>query len=236
MNLSLAMVTGKAATILPELLVFIVGVLASFVAAILFGLVVYRMYLRSASLLKRSNLFARDLWWLPAWRCWRFVVRNIGGNTSLWEIQYRCWLREIVPAQLSSSVASFRDAELSIGQRIILPVGQDLPVLCFRFEERGDDLFMIHTDKFGGALGEFKITGPSKWEIKAEYSFQTISQTAGIVGFPHRVYRLLTIPENAKSQHGEVDVFRQLLSHQGQSECSVPLAFTGAEQISVKHD
>jgi hypothetical protein len=232
MNLSLEMLTVKATTILAQLSAFIVGFLASFVAAVLFAFLVHKIYLRSAAQFRRSQFFARDLWWLPAWRCWRFVVRNIGGNTNLWEIQYRCWLREIVPAQVGSSVASFRDTDLSGGQRIILPVGQDLPVLCFRFEEREGELFLIHTDKFGGVLGEFRITGPNKWEVKAEYSFQTI----GIGGVPHRVYRLLTIPEKAKGQHTEVDVFRRLLSHQGQSECTVPLAFTGAEQISVRYD
>jgi len=209
---------------------FMEGVLASFVAAILFAVVLYLLYVLSASQLKRNRLFARDLWWLPAWRCWRFVLRNMEGNANLCGIEYRCWLREIVPAQPGSSPQSFRDTGLSVERRIILPTRQDLPILCFRFEKRDDNLVVVHTDKFGVALGEFSVTGPNKYELKAEYSLETMSR----FGFPHRVRRLLTVPQKASGRNGEVNIFSNMLARQGNSECFVRLVFTSAEQISVR--
>lgn len=139
-------------------------------------------------------------------------------------------MREIIPALQGSSVQSFRDTELSAGQRIILPGRQDLPILCFRFEVRGDNLVFLHTDKFGVVLSEFEIVGPNEYELKAEYSFETSSS----MGLPHRVRRLLTIPQRPASQRGKFDLFRSLLSRQRESECTVPLVFTGAEQVSVR--
>lgn len=107
-------------------------------------------------------------------------------------------------------------------------------MLCFRFEERGDHLLFVHTDKFGDALSEFEIVGPNKWAIEGGYSFWTISESFFNVGLRHRAYRFLGIPKQARIQHTEVDPFRVLLSRQGQSECNVPLVFTGAEQISLR--
>jgi hypothetical protein len=124
------------------------------------------------------------------------------------------------------------DTELSTGRRVILPAGQDLPILCFRFEERGGKLVFVHTDKFGVDLTRFEISDSKERELKAEYGLETTSP----MGLPHRVRRLLTIPENATTQHGEVNIFKRLLSLQGESECSVPYAFTGAEQISVRFE
>ena len=145
-----------------------------------------------------------DLWWLPAWRCWRFVVRNIEGNTNICAIEHRCWLREILPARPGSSAQSFKDTELSAERRIILPAGEDFPILCFRFEERDGNLGFIHTDKFGVDLTRFEISDSNKHELKAEYALETTSP----MGLPHRVRRLLTIPENATTQHGEVNIFK----------------------------
>jgi hypothetical protein len=210
---------------------FVESVLASLVAAAIFALLVYWVYVRSASQLKRRRLFAKDLWWLPGWNCWRFVVRNMEGKTNLREIEYQCWLREILPANAGSSVKSFRDTELTAGRRILLPGGQDLPVLCFRFAERDGNLLLAHTDKFGVPLGEFELTGGSEWELKAEYFLEIDSS----MRIPHRVRRLLTIPEKAGGKDGEVNCFRRLLGRQGDQECSIPLAFTGAEQISTGH-
>lgn len=210
---------------------FLENVLASLVAAAIVALLVYRVYVRSASHLKRHRLFAKDLWWLPGWNCWRFVVRNMEGKANLREIEYQCWLREIVPAKAGSSVKSFRDTELTAGRRILLPGGQDLPVLCFRFAERDGNLLLAHTDKFGVLLGEFELTGGSKWELKVEYFLETDSS----MHLPHRVRRVLTIPEMAGGKDGEVNCFRRLLGRQNDQECTVPLVFTAAEQVSTGH-
>lgn len=210
---------------------FLEGVLASLVAAILFALLIYFAYVISSSRLRRDRLFARDLWWLPRWNTWRFVVRNIQGKGNLCQIEYRSWLREILPAARGSSVKSFRDTELvPLGKRIILPREQDLPILCFRLEERDDTLVLVHTDKFGDELGRYIMAGPNMWSLKAEYSLET----HGSMGLPHRVQRLLTIPEKAPGRKGTVEVFKRLQLLQGPSECWVPLVFTGAEEISVR--
>lgn len=230
------------------------GVLASFLAAILFAIVIYRTYARSASILGRDRLFASDLWWIPGWNCWRFIVPNMKGPANLWDIEYRCWLREIIPERTGCSVKSFRDIELDAQQRIILPTGQDLPILCFRFERRENNLVFLHTDKFGKVLCEVEIFGPNMWQLKAEYSFYTLAINASIRGkgnpkssqtllgrfvshlkLPHRVHRLLTIPQKNKGRTRETDdIFESLFADQANPEHSVPIAFTGAEQVSIR--
>src|SRR5205809_6711745 len=73
-------------------------------------------------------------YWLPMWRCFRLVVRNLDGPDAITSVRYRTWLRETRPAGGGSSVISWLDREITSGERILLPQREDLTVLSFRCE------------------------------------------------------------------------------------------------------
>jgi hypothetical protein len=98
------------------------------------------------------------MWWLPPWNCYRLVLRNIEGAREYTDIAYRSWIREVELDRPGCSVKSFADKDLTHGERILLPVGQDLPTICFRLEPEADRFKVICTDKFGTPLLEHTPT------------------------------------------------------------------------------
>jgi len=87
---------------------------------------------------------------------------------SLVSIGYRTWLRVVEPKRKGCSVDTFADTELMSGERILLPGGQDLPILCFRIEQASGGWIFVHTGKLGTRIAEYPII-PQTDSIKAEY-------------------------------------------------------------------
>lgn len=212
--------------------VLLLGVLASMVATVVVALILFLFYSNSARSLKRNRTFAQDLWWLPKWQCWRFVIRNMKGDACLYDVEFRSWLREIEPADVDSSVSSFRDFALENGRRVLLPQGQDLPILCFRLERKDAALQVTKTDKFGTAAQSFPITTGLDYELKAEYAF-TLTPPSQVA---HRVRRLLTIPGSLEREGRRLSLFSYLEARQSRTEASVAVVFTEDEQISLRFE
>src|SRR5437764_256796 len=60
-------------------------------------------------------------WWLPIWRCFRLVIRNMDRAHPITALRYRVWLREARAATAGSSSKTWVDRELAYGDRILLP-------------------------------------------------------------------------------------------------------------------
>ncbi len=185
---------------------------------------VFGLYLLSAYSASKGKAYA-EIWWLPGWNCFRFVIRNMHGDHPLTDIAYRAWLREVRPSGPGSSVSTFVDAELATGHRILLPTGNDYPVLCFRFETKGEKLYFVHTDKMGAPIYSYEVSEEFE-KVVIEYSVKV--QTWKLL--KHEIRRILVIP---RLSEGELDVLQYLSSIQDRKETLVPLMFGEAEEIKV---
>jgi hypothetical protein len=108
--------------------------------------------------------------WLPAWKCFRLVIRNMDGSTPVTAIRYRVWLRADSPAVPGSTVITWQDRDLSSNERILLPQKEDLTVLSFRYEETGTEELLL-TNKFG-AVTEHVGLRPEDARLMLEYSLR----------------------------------------------------------------
>jgi len=110
-------------------------------------------------------------WWLPAWKCFRLVIRNMEGSTPVASIRYRTWLREDRPAVPGSSVKTWVDHDLTSGERIVLPPHEDLTTVSFRCEESGNNAVLVLTDKFGIASDRLALR-PEHGRLMLEYTLR----------------------------------------------------------------
>lgn len=208
---------------------FFNNIAAELVGSALFVVLLLLVFRRSARDYRRNRAEARDLWWLPAWNVWRFVIRNIESDSSLYDSRYRAWLRRVEPARVGSSVSTFVDSPLGSAERFVLPAGQDLPVLCFRFERRATGMVFVHADKLGVSQLEIDL-GQDSAEILAEYMFRI----RGPFQVPYTMTRLLTIPRFVEdSAKGRVDLFAVLLDSQAKGEHCIALPLTTDEEIGI---
>lgn len=186
-------------------------------------------YARLGRAYRRTRSEARDLWWLPGWNSWRLVIRNMEGQGSLYDLRYRAWFRSVEPPRPGCSTSSFVDLPLVAEERIVLPPGQDLPILCFRFEKQKTGLAFIHTDKLGASLSTIKIDGRPA-ELIAEYTFRI----RGPMQVPFTITRTLFIPSTIDHQtRGSVNIFELLLKGQSKGEHHTALPLTSEEEIGV---
>jgi hypothetical protein len=202
----------------------LLGVLASalVVAALYFG------YWFSYKHYSEQRAYA-ECWWLSRWNCYRLVIRNMHDKGNLTAVQYRSWIRRIVPAEPGSSVNTLVDNELSCGERIILPSGQDLPVLCFRFEQRHGTLVFVQTDKQGSSIQEFELEDDVE-AIIAEYTVKIHSWFL----FKHEIVRMFDIPHTLDIDGEQTDLFKDfLLLRQQEEEFRVKTVFQTAQEVAV---
>src|SRR5439155_18434685 len=100
---------------------FFVGVAAS--AVVLLGVWALYPLVYRAEARKRATAAC---WWLPIWRSFRLVVRNMDGKDPVTAVRYRIWLRQAKPAIAGSSVITWLDRDLAESERILLPRREDL--------------------------------------------------------------------------------------------------------------
>lgn len=194
-------------------------------AAVLFLL--YLFYLLSSRHCSREKAYA-ECWWLPGWNCFRFVIRNMHSKDQLSSVKYRAWLRDIEPATENCSVRTFLDRDIVLGERILLPSGDDLPVLCFRFEKEGNNVKLVHTDKLGNPQKVYAISS-SVDSLKVEYYLKVRSWFL----FKHEISRIFEIPHYLTVKQKEVNVFEHLLTTQQKNEQRIPMVFKTAEVVTV---
>lgn len=197
-----------------ELCSFLLSVLASLCAI---G-ILYLLYLASAWYAARAIATA-ECWWLPGVDTYRFVIRNIPRKGNLFGIRYRVWLRRVVLPSKGTSVKTFLDCPLSDGERLLLPKGQDLPLICFRFESSDTGLRLQVTDKMGAPTGTAEEIGEDVDCLMIEFSVK--ARSWGL--FKHEIARLYTIPQYHDLTGNRENVFRDYLlpiqsSHEGKIE------------------
>lgn len=203
---------------------YIVGVLSSATVVVL----VYFAYWVSWNHSSRQRAYA-SCWWLPAWNCFRLVIENMDDGGNLTAIRYRTWIRRVHLASAGSTVNTFEDHVLESGERIILPAGQDVPVLCFRVENKNGHLMLILTDKRGNKIREIEIDEQVE-AIFTEYSLRIQSWFL----FKHEISRLFALPRQLTIDGKPRDIFKShLLPLQGRGEARVKTVFQTANVISV---
>jgi len=206
------------------------SVFSSFIGSAFLAFLLVFLYKRSGKKYRRNQLFARDLWWLPGWKCWRFVIRNMEGRSSLHSLRFKAWLREIEPNRPGCSVNTFLDNDLTEGHRFLLPKEQDLPILCFRFEANGDKFEFIKTNKLGDPESRFTLQPGRDYYLMAEYTFQVRTW----YGVPLTVARLLSVPRYVEdSKRKTIDLFKAIQEKQGNSETTIAVTFTEDECITI---
>jgi hypothetical protein len=184
------------------LCIFLYSVLASITAIVL----IYLFYIISGSWV-RNNVAKGECWWLPGAKTFRFVIRNLYSHQNIFDIQYHVWLRRDIPPMKGISINTLDDREICEGKRLLLPVSQDLPLLCFRLKKnRKSDLEFIITDKMGKKISSYPIEDDS-FRVMIEFSART--RTWWLI--KHEVRRIYAIPQ-LKTLHGKrINIFREIL-------------------------
>jgi len=153
-------------------------------------------------------------------------MHNEGNLTG---IKYRAWLRYVLPKDEGSSVKTFIDRELSSNERLLLPGGQDLPVVCFRVEKRSDGLKLIHTDKKGESISEYPID-----ELLMGLQIEYLLKIRSWFLFKHEITRSFVIPVRKEQEGQERNLFEEyLLPMQTEKEMKVKIVSQTARQITV---
>jgi len=204
--------------------------LFSFIGSLLVLIIFYVLYVFSSQRSSRKRAYA-ELWWLPGWQCFRFVIRNMQSEDSLIDIKYRAWLRSIRPPKAGCSVKTLEDVEIASGERILLPGRQDLPVVCFRFENKGNRQKFIHTNKLGVSINQYDIS-PEVNSLKIEYLLKMRGWFLFKV-FKHEIIRTFEVPHYLEVKKKKVDVFKYLLNKQKQQEQKIRLVFLTKEDITI---
>lgn len=170
-----------------------------------------------------------ECWWLSRWNCFRLVIRNMHDKGSLTSIHFRAWIRKLVPSVPGSSVNTFIDQELTNGERIILPSGQDLPVLCFRFENHNGNLIFVQTDKQGKMIQKYEMDNQVV-AIVVEYSVKIRSWFL----FKHEIVQMYDIPHKLDFDGKRRDLFREyILPFQDKKEGKLKIVFRTAQEVAV---
>ncbi len=168
--------------------------------------VLYLLYLASAWYAARAIATA-ECWWLPGAKTYRFVIRNIPRKSNLFGIRYRVWLRRILPPSEEISVETFLDSPLSDGERLLLPGGQDLPIVCFRLESSSTGLRLLVTDKMGIPTGKEEQIGEDVNRLMVEFSAR--ARAWGL--FKHEVVRIYAVPQYRDIEGKRCNMFRDYL-------------------------
>ena len=205
------------------------SILFSFLGSAVVVVLLYFLYWLSSRRCSRERAYA-ECWWLPGWNCFRFVIRNMHSEDDLSSVKYRAWLRSIESATQNCSVNTFVDNDIVSGERILLPRGQDLPILCFRFEQHGNMMKLIHTNKLGKPINVYDL-GPSVDSLKVEYYLKLRSWFL----FKHEIVRIFEIPHYLTTVEGkEEDIFDlHFFKKQQQDEHRIQTTFKTAEVITV---
>lgn len=95
-----------------------------------------------------------ELWYLPDYG-FRLVIRNLPRKKRLFDINYRSFLRKIIPPSEGCSVSTFLDYELNRQEDFFLFPGTDQIVISFRLErDINNEPVFINTDKLGNELSK----------------------------------------------------------------------------------
>lgn len=202
---------------------FLLSVLSSLTAI---G-VLYALYVVSGVYAKRS-VGTGECWWLPGANTFRFVIRNIPRKGNLVGLRYRAWLRRELPASDGISVGTFVDHDLTEDERLLLPGGQDLPVVCFRLEEADSTLTFVRTDKMGAAEDTHVVDGET-FKLMVEFSVRARTWLL----FKHEVSRLYEVPHFLEVEDGSFDVFRKYLLPMQASHERQMVAIEYAAEVTV---
>jgi len=146
---------------------------------------------------------------------------------ELYSIRYHSWLRIKKPSAPGSSVGSFLDTELTNGERIVLPGDQDLPLVCFRIENKSTHLTLVHTDKFGKELTRHTLTNETE-NLQVQYQIKVQN-----LGLTHEITRVFVIPFEIESDGKKFNVFQQLLMEQEKNEHKLRMIFQTSDIVSV---
>ncbi len=198
--------------------------LAAFVLSVAASLgAVFLLWLLYAATARwaRKHVATAECWWLPGANSFRFVLRNMPSKTNLSGVRYRVWLRTDAQARDDISVTTLLDDNLAEGERLLLPAGQDLPLICFRFQEAGSDLELLITDKMGVQKDSRRIAHPTS-RLMIEFS----ARARTLQLFKHEVTRLYAIQQGG--------VFREkLLPMQSQHEQQARSILEFAHEVST---
>jgi hypothetical protein len=193
------------------------GSVAALIA--LYGLYVLWPFLFS------SDKASAEMWWLPAWKCFRLVIRNIPVGYEITDVRSKAWLRDVVSRRDGSSVDSFRDKDLVRSDRIMIPRADDFPLLCFRLQKVTDGFDFVLTDKFGTEIASHQLSKGFE-ELLVEYSVKI--QTWKL--FKYEIHRTFVIPY---LDAAEGKVFEQVFAMQQEGEARFLVMFRRAEVIRV---
>jgi len=129
---------------------------------------------------------------------------------------------------------TFVDTDLDSGERIYLPTGQDLPIVCFRFEENLGKIKLIHTDKLGNIIKPYDLEGMN--DIMAEYHIEVKHWFV----LKHEINRIFFVPLTKEKLKGKIIDFvrdyylaKQKFSMKKQSEIQVRIYKLG-EKFSIQ--
>jgi len=109
-----------------------------------------------------------EIWYIPAYKHFRLVMRNITGTKTLSDIKYRAIVRQVIPPTPGCSVKTWLDQVLSEREDFFVFSGSDQLLLCFRLEHTDGGFVLVHTDKLGEQVT--RLPFPQTSLLIADYS------------------------------------------------------------------
>ena len=129
-----------------------------------------------------------EIWYLPAYKHFRLVVRNITGKKTLSDIKYRVIIRSVVPPHDGCSVETWLDQVITERNDFFLFPESDQLMLCFRVEYDNSGLILVHTDKLNKTVARLPFSQTSL--IVADYS----ANLENLLNFDVRLAKRVKIP------------------------------------------
>lgn len=204
------------------------GFLRSVASSLTAVVILYLLYLGSGEY-ARAYVGKAECWWLPGANAFRFVIRNIPGRRNLFDVRYRTWLRRTLEPSDTISVGTFVDTDLTEGGRLLIPPGQDLPLICFRLEDGGPLVGLLVTDKMGNPIEATQQIDEGNVELMAEFSVRARTWLL----FKHEINRLYAIRRYRDLKGTQRDIFREyLLPMQNGGERQMTSVSQYAEEIT----
>lgn len=168
----------------------LINILCSFLGSVILVLISFYVYYKLSQYYSKKTICS-DCYWIPKFKCWKFMIKNFSSHETFYNIKYSSWISKVDPS--SPFMVSYIRDELSNGERSIISVFDNIPVICFRIEKINNQFTFFLTDQFGNTI--------KKYSDIIEYDFINIEYQLKIIklGFvKFEINRQYSIPTNNK--------------------------------------
>ena len=190
----------------------LINILCSFIGSVILVIISFYVYYKLSQYYSKKTICS-DCYWIPEFKCWKFMIKNFSSNETFFNIKYSSWISKVDSS--SPFMVSYIKDELSHGERNIISVFENIPVICFRIEKINNQFVFFLTDQFGNTIKKYPDIIQYSI-INIEYQLKIIK--LGIIKF--EINREYSIPTNNRFDSCQVHVpnIFDYMKYQGNKE------------------